>query len=275
MNKIKSVLILTLSVSLFACASKTKKEAKKNLTLNEIVELNHRSNKNKLRDKYRHPVETIEFFDIKPNHTVVEINPSGGWYTEVLGPYLKDEGTLYLAIFDKNSKKSYAKKYNKKIKKVVNDPNLYGNIKFTVIDDSVKMGPVAPANSADRVVTFRNVHGWIRNGKDKEAFKAFYEALKPGGILGVVQHRLPETVEQDEKASTGYVHESHVIKLAKAAGFKLIEKSDINANSKDNANHKKGVWTLPPALNTDDSSKKKYMEIGESDRMTLKFKKPL
>ena len=274
MKHLKSFTLLSLSLTLFACVSNDGKEIK-NLSFNEIVKLNHRTDENKARDKYRYPVQTLEFFEIKPNHTVVEINPSSGWYTEVIGPYLKNEGTLYLAIFDKKSKKSYAKKYNKKIKKIVNDSNFYGNVKFTVIDDSAKMGPVAPKNSADRVVTFRNIHGWIKNGKDKEAFKAFYEALKPGGILGVVQHRLPKKMKQDKKAKTGYVHESYVIKLAEEVGFKLAEKSEINANPKDTAKHKNGVWTLPPALRVGDSMKAKYQKIGESDRMTLKFKKPM
>lgn len=274
MKYLKHIGLVGLVFTLFACASHDKKEVK-NLALNEIVKLDHRADKNKARDKYRHPVQTLEFFEIKPNHTVVEINPSGGWYTEVIGPYLKDEGTLYLAIFDKNSKKSYAKKYNKKIKKLVSDSRLYGDVQFTVIDDSVKIGPVAPKNSADRVVTFRNIHGWVRNGKDKEAFKAFFEALKPGGLLGVVQHRLPEKMKQDDKAKTGYVHESFVIKLAEEAGFKLVGKAEINANPKDTAKHKNGVWTLPPALRADDSMKEKYKKVGESDRMTLKFKKPI
>jgi predicted methyltransferase len=274
MKFLNLTIITFFSLTLFACASNDKGTPKK-LGLNDVVKLDHRAAEDKARDKFRHPVQTLQFFDIQPNHTVVEINPSGGWYTEILGPYLKDEGTLYLAIFDKNSKKSYAKKLNKKIKEVVSDSSLYGDIKFTVIDDSVKMGPVAPKNSVDRVVTFRNVHGWIRNGKSKEAFKAFFEALKPGGILGLVQHRLPEKMKQDSEAKTGYVHESYVIKLADDAGFKLVEKSEINSNPKDTANHKMGVWTLPPALRADDSMKEKYKKIGESDRMTLKFIKPM
>jgi len=271
--RLTNIILLTLALTASACATKTKTTA--DLTLNKIVSLDHRSDANKARDKYRHPVQTIEFFDIKPNHTVVEINPSAGWYTEIIGPYLKNDGKLYLAIFDENSKKSYAKKYNRKIKTKVNNQNLYGDIEFTVIDDSVKMGPIAPEASVDRVVTFRNVHGWIRNEKDKEAFDSFFKALKPGGILGVVQHRLPEKSEQDKKAKTGYVHESYVIEIAKKSGFELIEKSEINANPKDTTKHKNGVWTLLPALRVDAQNKDKYKRIGESDRMTLKFKKPL
>ena len=273
MKYIKSVTVSLLIFSLLACST-NQKSGPVDLSLDKVVDLPHRS-EDKARDAFRHPVQTIEFFEIKPDHTVVEINPSGGWYTKILGPYLKDQGTLYLAIFDKNSKKSYAKKYNKKIKKVVGNSKYYGDIKYTVIDDTTQMGPVAPENSADRVVTFRNVHSWIRNGKDKEAFEAFYKALKPGGILGVVQHRLPKSIKQDEKASTGYVHEDYVISLAKASGFKFVAKSEINANSKDSANHKNGVWTLPPALRGDGKSKVKYKKIGESDRMTMKFVKPL
>ena len=158
---------------------------------------------------------------------------------------------------------------------MVSDTNLFGDVEFTVIDASFDIGKVAPDGSADRVLTFRNVHGWLRNKKDKEIFESFFKALKAGGILGVVQHRLAKDLQQDEKASTGYVSEDYVINLAKAAGFKLVGKSEINANKKDTTQHKNGVWSLPPSLNIDDSMKSKYKKIGESDRMTLKFKKPI
>jgi len=272
MKLYQAIFTFILSLSLFACSSTPKTEYK-DLSLNQIIKLPQRA-EDSVRDKYRHPVQTLEFFDIKPNHTVVEINPSAGWYTKILGPYLKDEGKLYLSIFNKNNTKSYAKRYNKKIKEVVKDSSLYGDIEFTELDASFEIRDIAPENSVDRVVTFRNTHGWIRSGKDKEIFKAFYKALKPGGILGLVQHRLPKTMKQDKKASTGYVQEAYIINMAKAAGFKLIAKSEINANPKDSHDHKNGVWSLPPSLRIDDNLKAKYSKIGESDRMTLKFKKP-
>jgi len=272
MNLYKLFFSALVSLSLFACSSATKNKHK-DLSLSQIINLPHRS-EDSIRDKYRHPVQTLEFFDIKPTHTVVEINPSAGWYTKILGPYLKDEGKLYLAIFNKNNTKSYAKKYNAKIKKVVKNSSLYGDIEFSELDASFDIKDVAPENSVDRVVTFRNTHGWIRSGKEKEIFKTFFKALKPGGILGVVQHRLPRKMKQDKKASTGYVHEKYIVNLAKAVGFKLVAKSEINANSKDSHDHKNGVWSLPPSLNIDPSLKEKYSKIGESDRMTLKFRKP-
>jgi len=220
-----------------ACCSTSK-----SLSFKKISELKHRAD-DKTRDKYRHPVETLKFFEIEPQHTVVEVNPSAGWYTKVIGPYLKDEGTLYLAIFSDTSKKTYAKKYNPMIKSLTSNKKLFGDVKYSVLDDSVNtIGPVAPLGTADRVVTFRNFHGWIRSENDKNAMKAFYQSLKPGGLLGVVQHRLPEDAKQDEKASTGYVKESYIIDLAKKVGFELVAKSEINANPKDTANYKKGVW---------------------------------
>ena len=252
-----------------SCCSKSK-----NMSLKKISTLKYRAD-DKARDIYRHPVETLKFFEIEPQHTVVEINPSAGWYTKIIGPYLKNEGILYLAIFSEASKKTYAKKYNPKIKSLTSNNTFFGNVKYSVLDDSVNtIGPVAPPSTADRVLTFRNFHGWIRSENDEKAIKAFYQALKPGGLLGVVQHRMPEDAEQDKKASTGYVKESYIINLAKKVGFELVAKSEINANSKDTANYKKGVWELPPALRALDSDKAKHLKIGESDRMTLKFKKP-
>jgi predicted methyltransferase len=240
--------------------------------LKEVVAGDHRSEANKARDEYRHPVETLNFFGLKPDMTVVEIYPGRGWYTEILAPYLKGRGTLYAA--EHPGDPSYAavqrslEAFDQKVKDA---PDLYGEVKRTKL---TKDGDIAPPGSADLVVTFRNVHSFMGSGTENEAFAAMYKALKPGGVLGVVQHRGDPAVEQDPKAGTGYVNEDYVIALAETAGFELAEKSEINANPKDTKDYAKGVWTLPPSLRLGDEDRDKYEAIGESDRMTLKFVKP-
>lgn len=243
-----------------------------NTDLQKILEGEHRSKEHKSRDQYRHPQETLDFFEVKPDMTVVEIWPGGkAWYTEVLAPYLKEKGTLYAAHFSANSEIPYFTK-NLKIfqQKTKDQPSLYGKIIVTTLQPPSSI-EIAPEGSADRVLTFRNIHNWMKRAQADTVFKAMYKALKNGGILGIVEHRGLAGSKQDSKAISGYVTESHVIALAKKAGFKFIGKSEINANSKDNTVHPKGVWTLPPSLKLKDLDKEKYLMIGESDRMTLKF----
>lgn len=243
----------------------------------EILNSGHRSDKNKARDQYRHPQETLEFFGINPGMTVVEISPGGGWYTEVLSPVLGPNGKLYAAHFDPNSDVEYYRNGRAKFERKMDvESDVYGNVEITTFQPP-KMFDIAPAGSADAVLTFRNVHNWLRGGRESTVagFKGMYKALKPGGILGVVEHRLPASMEQDEKATSGYMHEKFVIELAKDAGFELVDSSDVNANPKDTADHPKGVWTLPPSLRLGDENKDKYLKVGESDRMTLKFVKPV
>ena len=235
----------------------------------------HRNDSNIARNQYRHPVETIEFFGIKPGMTVVEVSPGGGWYTEILAPWLGSNGKLYAAHFDPNSEVEYYQNSLNGFKEKLNQhPDIYSNVELTVFDPK-STNPIAPANSADVVVTFRNVHNWMRGGREEalNAFKLMYDAVKPGGYLGVVEHRLATGLQQDDKASTGYMHEKYVIDLAEEAGFELLERSQINANPKDTTDHPKGVWTLPPSLRLGDENKEHYLNIGESDRMTLKFVK--
>ncbi|GAA4365200.1 class I SAM-dependent methyltransferase [Kangiella marina] len=242
----------------------------------EILTSGHRSDKNKQRDQYRNPKETLEFFGIKPGMTVVEIAPGGGWYTEILAPYIGPEGKLYAAHFDPNSDVEYYRNGRAKFERKMDvESEIYGNVEITTFQPP-KFYDIAPAGSADAVVTFRNVHNWLRNGREAtvDSFKAMYKALKPNGVLGVVEHRLPKSQEQDEKASSGYMHQQFVIDVAQEAGFKLVATSEINANPKDTADHPKGVWTLPPSLRLGKEGSAKYLEVGESDRMTLKFVKP-
>jgi len=257
-------------------AVKVEKKVTTGSNLVRIIEGEHRSDANKARNQYRHPAETIKFFGIKPGMTIVEVSPGGGWYTEILAPWLGAEGKLYAAHFDPNSEVEYYRNGLKNFQeKLEANPDLYSNVELTVFD-ATSNTPIAPDNSADVVVTFRNVHNWMRGGRDDalNAFKLMYDAVKPGGYLGVVEHRLATGLKQDEQASSGYMHEKFVIDLAEEAGFKLLERSQINANPKDTTNHPKGVWTLPPSLRLGDENRDTYLEIGESDRMTLKFVKP-
>ncbi|WP_374351897.1 class I SAM-dependent methyltransferase [Chitinimonas sp.] len=236
----------------------------------------HRSPANVARDAARHPYETLSFFGIRPDMTVVELNPGGGWYTEILAPYLRDKGVLYEATFSASSDEPRKRAATERFQKKLNElPAVYGKVKLSVFDPPKALA-IAPAASADMVLTFRNVHNWIdpADATLKAVFKHAFDTLKPGGIFGVVDHRLPEDRPQDATASTGYVHASYVIKLAEGAGFKLAAQSDINANPKDTADHPEGVWTLPPVYALKDKDRAKYEAIGESNRFTLKFVKP-
>jgi len=242
-------------------------------TLLQSISADHRSAKHIARNPYRHPQQTLEFFGLKPNMTVVEIWPGGGWYSEILAPVLKDQGQFYAAGFSLVAKrtpdwrKNYQRKFEAKLKQ---NPDIYG--KALITDLSIPERPdIAPAESADLVLTFRNVHNWMKGKYDQEVFDSMYKALKPKGILGVVEHRAKPATKLEDMIQSGYVTEAHVIKLAEKAGFKLLEKSEINANSKDSTLHPKGVWTLPPTLRLGEEDKEKYLAIGESDRMTLKF----
>ncbi|WP_020653588.1 class I SAM-dependent methyltransferase [Massilia niastensis] len=231
----------------------------------------HRSAANKARDAYRHPYETLTFFGIKPTMTVVELAPSGGWYTEILAPYLRKQGKLIGAGEEIAEGKRYGMAFRKKLD---SNPAVYDKVTPSLFEPPSRYDIAAP-NSVDMVLTFRNLHNWVGNGDEalKNTFKEIHKVLKPGGVLGVVDHRLPASMKQDEKASSGYVHEAWVIKTVESAGFKLAGKSEVNANPKDTANHEKGVWTLPPVLANGDKDREKYKAIGESDRMTLKFVK--
>lgn len=241
--------------------------------LTDAIKGEHRSEANKARDIYRHPAETLTFLGIKPDMTVVEIFPGGGWYTEILGPYLNDKGKLYAAGFDPESKVGFFKKSAKAFKEKMQSSEIYSGVEITVLAPPAKTA-IAPEGSADMVLTFRNIHNWMKGGYADDVYAAMFKALKPGGILGVVEHRGDENVPQDLKSESGYVNQGYAIQLAEKAGFKYVGGSEINANEKDTKNHPKGVWTLPPTLRMKDKDKEKYLAIGESDRMTLKFIKP-
>ena len=231
---------------------------------------------NTARDPYRHPGQTLAFFGIRPDMNVVEITPGGGWYSEILAPYLRDDGKYVAAIvdpaaFEAGRQRDYYQRGKDGLAKKFAD----GAARFdkaAVVAYDPKAPSFGAPGSADMVVTFRNVHNWRSAGQAEGMFKGFYEVLKPGGVLGVVEHRAKGDVPADDKS--GYVGEAQVIAMAEAAGFKLVEKSEVNANPRDTKDHPNGVWTLPPSNNHDAVDDAKYKAIGESDRMTLRFVKP-
>jgi len=224
------------------------------------------------RDQYRRPQQELEFFGIRPDMTVVEISPGGGYWTEILAPYLHDKGTLYTAITPRAANDRAAKYYDNWQKKFSDTPAVYGKVKISELGGGT-FNP-APEGSADMVLTFRNVHNWMGNDTADEVFASFFKALKSGGVLGVEEHRASNDKPQDPKAESGYVREDYTIALATKAGFKYVGKSEILANPKDTKDWPKGVWTLPPTLALGEQDREKYLAIGEADNFVLKFVKP-
>lgn len=242
--------------------------------LQQAIAGKQRSVEHKSRDQYRHPQQTLEFFEVKDDMTVVEVWPGEGWYTEILAPYLRDKGTLYAAHFSADAEQPYFQKgLQGFVKKLKDQPKIYDKVELTVLQPP-KLMQLVPDASADRVLSFRNVHNWMKSDQAAAVFNAMYKALKPGGILGIVEHRNSALKSQDTSAASGYVSEDYVIALARNAGFEFLDKAEINANSKDTKDYPEGVWTLPPTLRLKDKDREKYLAIGESDRMTIKFIKP-
>ncbi|MCG8414906.1 MAG: methyltransferase [Pseudomonadales bacterium] len=243
-------------------------------TLESLVVGEHRSETNISRNKFRHPVDTLNFFGLRPDMTVIEILPSRGWYTEIIAPYVRDHGKYYAAHFSPNATASYMPPNLRSFEeKISNEPELYGRITVRHLNPPHEV-VIAPPNSADMALTFRNVHNWIMAGQEHEFFAAFYAALKPGGVLGVVEHRALAGSGMDVMETSGYVTEAYVKEVAAAAGFEFVDSTEINANPNDPTVHPAGVWTLPPNYRLGDEDRAKYAAIGESDRMTLKFVKP-
>lgn len=235
-----------------------------------------RTPKNVARDRYRHPQETLQFFGLRPDQTVVEIWPSRGWYMEILAPYLHDKGKYYAAIEAPDvagAPKEAQDDAAALRKRIADDQAHYGKVIVTELHPP-QLTEICPPGTADVVLTFRNVHNWIEAGTQQAQFDAFYKALKPGGVLGVVEHRAKPGATPEEMSKSGYVDEAYLKKLATTAGFRFDGESPINNNPKDTKDYPEGVWTLPPTLTLGDKDRDKYLAIGESDRMTLRFVKP-
>lgn len=276
MNKLTKIIAgAALAVALTACStSPSTSDVEAAAKMSAGLAGDHRSDANKVRDASRHPVETLAFFEVTPDKTVMEIWPGGGWYTEVLAPYLRDSGTYIAAGWDPDAEMEFIKKaaarYNEKM---AANPAVYDQVQVAVLMPPMKLSPVEPG-SVDVIVTMRSVHNWMPRDSQTMMLQAMYNSLKPGGILGVVEHRGNPNVPQDPKAKSGYVNEAYAIEMVEAVGFKLAGKSEINANAADTKDHPEGVWTLPPTLRLKDKDQAKYLAIGESDRFTLKFVKP-
>lgn len=268
---LKAVLLGALMLPLASCATleSAAPAAASRAALLAAVANPLRTPANLPRDQYRHPVETLSFFGVKPSDTVVEIWPGGGWYTEILAPYLaQGGGTLYAAAPTGNQETRLRTLLTARA-------DLFGAVRPATFP-MAPQGTQVPAGSADIVLTFRNVHNWMMGDKPfaDQAFREMYAMLKPGGTLGIVDHRLPESHDTARERSSGYLKTSTVRQLADAAGFRFVASSEVNANPKDTTNYPEGVWTLPPVLRLKDVDRDKYVAIGESDRMTLKFVKP-
>ena len=235
--------------------------------LESAISSEQRSPKNVTRDSSRHPYETLTFFEIKPSMKVVELSPGGGWYTEILANYIHKPGQLIAAHFDKDSQRAYFQRSRASFEKRIAEDPLFKDIEIVDLSSSL-----AEPGSVDAVLTFRNLHNWL--GPQMDAiFANSSKALKPGGLFGVVEHRAKPGTSMEMMKKSGYVTEEHAIAVAKKHGFTLVARSEVNSNPKDSASHPGGVWTLPPSLRLKDKDREKYLEIGESDRMTLLFKK--
>lgn len=243
--------------------------------LDAAIAGDHRSDASRARDVWRHPKETLGFFGLHSDMTVMEIWPgAAGWYTEILAPVLRDRGRLIAASWDPDMDNRFVQDglaaYRAKLDA---RPDVYGKVEVVALHYPTRMEPVAPG-SVDMVLTFRNIHNWMPRDAAVPMLEAMYRSLRPGGILGVVEHRAPADAPQDPKAQSGYVREDFAIQLIESVGFELIGRSDINANPADTRDYERGVWTLPPTLRLGEQDRDRYLAIGESDRFTLRFRKP-
>ena len=247
--------------------------------LDTVIAGPQRGEGHKARDSSRHPKQTLLFFGVTPDMSVVEVSPGGGWYTRILAPYLAAGGGTYIAMQNDPGENQARIDRLEAFKTTFGDKDVFGDVEIGLMGGD---GPAVEPGRADVVLTFRNVHNWKYGGVTDQVFAEFYSALKPGGVLGVVEHRADPAKELGPDDRSGYVHEDVVIAMAEKAGFEIEAKSEINANSADTRDHPFGVWTLPPVRRSSatrtpdpDFDRTKYDAIGESDRMTLKFRKPV
>jgi predicted methyltransferase len=280
MFKVPAKFSSSVSCLLLVCGLTSGVSAATPSELQTWIDSPQRSLENKARDQYRHPGETLSFFGLKPAMSVLEIWPARGWYTEILAPYLKSQGQLTIANFRKNDgtiedekKQFWARLATKLDQDIAKNPEHFGNITVLEFDPPAQMS-LGSVNQYDMVLSFRNSHIWNEQGYLLDVFRSFYDVLKPGGTLGLVEHRSSRLSEISSRAGEGYLDEYYVISVARQAGFVLEERSEINANAKDTKDYPKGVYALPPTLAMGNVDRQKYLDIGESDRMTLRFRKP-
>jgi len=261
------------AVLVAACAATSSRQSTA-AALTGILAADHRPEESRARDRYRHPKETLLFFGIRPEMSVLEVWPEPGWYTEVIAPLVRDKGKYYAAVIAADPESKYiTQRLEKYRQKLAERPDLYDHV--AAVSFPADGSDAVPPASVDMVVTFRNIHNWMSRGTTAQAFATMYRALRPGGVLGVIEHRGNPAVAQDPQAKSGYVNEDYAIKLIEAQGFRLVAKSQVNANPRDTKDYEQGVWTLPPTYRLGDKDHDKYAAIGESDRFTLRFVKPL
>lgn len=243
--------------------------------LDDAIDAPHRSEDHRARDRYRHPKETMMFFGLRPEMTVIEISPGAGWYTEILGPVLRKKGRLIAAVpvLAADAPDTMKRRDRAFSEMIASDPILYGSTRVHNFDAAHPI--FSEDGEADLIVTFRNVHNWAKSGDIEPMFSAFFSSLKSGGVLGVVEHRARPGTTTEKQITSGYMTEDYVIGAAQRAGFQLAARSEINSNPLDSTDHPGGVWNLPPSLRGVPAREiQKYLDIGESDRMTLRFTKP-
>ncbi|HKT71551.1 MAG TPA: hypothetical protein VJQ47_01565 [Steroidobacteraceae bacterium] len=272
----RSTPILTVATALLlgvvaSCSTSSTRETTA-AQLDAVLAGSQRSDGNRARDVYRHPKETLLFFGIRPEMHVLEVWPEPGWYTEIIAPLVKDHGKYYAGVIPPDPTSRFVtERLDRYPKKLAERPDLYGQVQIVTFPHDGT--DAVPPGTVDLVLTFRNIHNWMARDEGSAAFATMYKALKPGGVLGVVEHRGDPQVPQDPKAKSGYVNEDYAIKLIEAQGFQLVGKSQINANPRDTKDYEQGVWTLPPTYRLGEQDREKYAAIGESDRFTLKFVK--
>jgi predicted methyltransferase len=272
-NKRPQAFLLAAILLVTASCSTTSTRETTALALDNILAGSQRSPENSARDRYRHPKETLLFFGIRPEMRVLEVWPEPGWYTEIIAPLVREHGKYYAAVIAADPQSKYVtERLSDYQQKLASQPALYGGVEVVTFPSDG--GDVVPPGSLDMVVTFRNIHNWMARNGAQQAFATAYKALKPGGVLGVVEHRGNPAVAQDPKAKSGYVNEDYAIRLIEGQGFRLVGESQVNANPNDTKDYEQGVWTLPPTYRLGDKDREKYTVIGESDRFTLKFIKP-
>jgi predicted methyltransferase len=268
-KRVAPPLLCAALAALAACASTPALDPD---ALARAIAASHRSPANVARDPYRHPREVIEFLGIRQDSVVVEILPgSAGYYMEILAPQLQQRGRYIVASRDGAAAPQYLADHKKLLARLEAEPQLYGKVAVTPFNAGLH--DIAPAGSADFVLTFRNLHNWVERNEVEGALRAFHKALKPGGVLGVVDHRGRTDLSQEAQMKSGYLRQDYAVALIEKAGFRLVASSEVNANPKDTKDHPAGVWTLPPTYRLKDQDRDKYRAIGESDRFTLKFEK--